>query len=76
MVSEVELAENSSSNSKVFLGEVSANKHKPWTADNIVRQDCVTFKLDFGILGFCHGRPQWPISGKDSLSEASSGGES
>ena len=47
-VSEVELAETSSSDSKVFLGEVSAKKHKPWTADIIVSQDCVTFKLDSG----------------------------
>ena len=46
MVSEVELAEASGPDSKVFLGEVSANKHKPWTADLIVSQDCVTFKLD------------------------------
>ncbi|KAK2547610.1 hypothetical protein P5673_032391, partial [Acropora cervicornis] len=30
MVSEVELAETSSSDSKVFLGEVSANKHKAY----------------------------------------------
>ena len=46
MVSEVELAETSSSDSKVFLGEASANEHKPWTADIIVSQDCVTFKLN------------------------------
>ena len=48
VVSEVELAETSSSDSEVFLGEVSANEHKPWTADIIVNQDCVTFKLDSG----------------------------
>ncbi|KAK2564410.1 hypothetical protein P5673_011839 [Acropora cervicornis] len=34
------------SDSEVFLGEVSANEHKPWTADVIVNQDCVIFKLD------------------------------
>ena len=45
MVNEVELAETSSSDSEVFLGEVSANEHKPWKADIIVNQDCVTFKL-------------------------------
>ena len=39
MVSEVELAESSSLDSKVFPGEVSANKHKPWTADIITSQD-------------------------------------
>ena len=43
VVSEVE---TSVSDSEVFLGEVSANEHKPWTADIIVNQDCVTFKLD------------------------------
>ena len=48
MASEVELAETSSSDSEFFLGEVSANEHKPWTADVIVNQDCVTFKLDSG----------------------------
>ena len=46
MVNEVELAETSSSDSEVFLGEVSANEDKPWKADIIVNQDCVTFKLD------------------------------
>ena len=46
IVNEAELAETSSSDSKVSLGEVSANEHKPWTADIIVSQDCVTFKLD------------------------------
>ena len=45
VVSEVE---TSVSDSKVFLGEVSVNEHKPWTADIIVNQDCVTFKLDSG----------------------------
>ena len=30
MVNEVELAETSSSAFEVFLGEVSANEHKPW----------------------------------------------
>ena len=48
MVSEVELAETSSSDSKVFLGEVSANKHYPWTVDIIVSQDCVTLTLVSG----------------------------
>ena len=46
MVSEVELAENSSSYSKVYLDEVSANEHKPWTVDIIVSKDCLTLKLD------------------------------
>ena len=32
----------------IFLGEVSTNEHKLWTADVIVNQDCVTFKLDSG----------------------------
>ncbi|KAK2569081.1 hypothetical protein P5673_005966 [Acropora cervicornis] len=36
MFSEVELAETSTSDSEVFLGEVSANEHKPWIADIIV----------------------------------------
>ena len=45
MVNEVELAETSSSDSEVFLGEVSANEHKPWKADIIVNQDCVTFSV-------------------------------
>ena len=44
----MELAETSISDSEVFLGEVSANEHKPWKADIIVNQDCVTFKLDSG----------------------------
>ncbi|XP_015747165.1 PREDICTED: uncharacterized protein K02A2.6-like [Acropora digitifera] len=48
VVSEVELEETSSSDSEVFLDEVSANEHKPWRADIIVNQDCVTFKLDSG----------------------------
>ena len=48
MVSEVELAETSSSDYKASLGKSSANKHKPWTADIIVSQDCVRFKLDSG----------------------------
>ena len=48
MVSEVELAETSSSDSKVFLGKVSANKHKPWIADIKISQDCVTIKLNSG----------------------------
>ena len=43
MVSEVELAETSSSDSEAFLGGVSALEHKPCTADIIVNQDCVTF---------------------------------
>ena len=46
VINEVELAETSSSDSEVFLGEISANEHKQWTADIIVNQDCVTFKLD------------------------------
>ena len=48
MVNEVELAETSSSDSKVFLCKVSTNEHKPWTADIIVNQGCVTFELDLG----------------------------
>ena len=44
MVSEVKLAETFSSDSEAFLGGVSALEHKPWTADIIVNQDCVTFK--------------------------------
>ena len=51
MVDKVELAETSSSDSDVFLGEVSANerkKKKPWKADIIVNQDGVTFELDSG----------------------------
>ena len=48
MVTEVELPETSSSDSEFFLGEVSANKHKPWKADIIVNQDRVTFELDSG----------------------------
>ena len=60
MVSEVELAETSSSDSKVFLGEVSANEHKPWTADIIVSQDCVTFKLDSGrYVDKCTQQQKW-----------------
>ena len=43
MVSEVELAETSSSDSEAFLGGVSALEHKPWAADIIVNQDCVIF---------------------------------
>ena len=38
MVSEVELAETSTSDSEVFLGEVIANEHKPWIADIIVNK--------------------------------------
>ena len=48
MVNEEELAETSSSDSEVFLGKVSTHEHKPWTADIIVNEGCVTFKLDFG----------------------------
>ena len=48
MVNEMELAETSTSDSEVFLGKVSTNEHKPWTADIIVSQGCGTFKLDFG----------------------------
>ena len=48
MVNEVELAETSSSDSEVFLCKVSTNEHKPWTADIIVNQGCVTFELDLG----------------------------
>ena len=43
MVSEVELAENSSSDSEALVGGVSALEHKPWTADIIVIQVCVAF---------------------------------
>ena len=39
------MEKSSSIDSEVFLGEVSANEHKPWIADIIVNQDCVTFKL-------------------------------
>ena len=42
------LAETSSSDSEVFLGEDSGNEHKPWKAGIIVNQDCVTFKLNSG----------------------------
>ena len=48
MVSEVESAESSSSYSEVFLGKVSTNEHKPWTAAIIVSQGCLTLKLDLG----------------------------
>ena len=48
MVHEVELAETSSSDSEVFLGKVSTDEHKPRTADIIVNEGCVTFKLNFG----------------------------
>ena len=47
MVNEEELAETSSSDSEVFRGKVSTHEHKPWTADIIVNEGCVTFKLDF-----------------------------
>ena len=51
MVSEVELAETSSSDSEVFLGEVSANEHKPWTAD-IIRRIYTTIILGTALLNF------------------------
>ena len=50
MVNEVELAETSGSDSEVFLSKVSTEEHKPWTADIIVNEGCVTFRLDFGTV--------------------------
>ena len=45
-IGEVEVVESCSSDDEHFLGEVTSNEQKPWTADVMVNTHCVTFKLD------------------------------
>ena len=47
-VNAVEVEDSTNSDAEEFLGEVTSNEQKPWTADVTVNRHCVTIKLDSG----------------------------